>query len=231
MQPKAPAANAPKELGKPLVPPTQVTRVRFSPDGKTLAAACFDGKVRRWDTTGKEPAELPAFGNHNGWVTNLLFMALPPKIGDKLYTTDSWGRLTAWDVDGKQRWTVESVHDGWVRAVGHDPSKAIVTTCGKDGYVRQWAAATGKRDIEWKVGPDLLSLAFVGTGSSLIYVGDQFGIVREFDLTSGKSTRTFEAKELHKLDRIQDVGGVRCLLISGDGKTLFVGGAEPKTGG
>ncbi|HJZ59652.1 MAG TPA: hypothetical protein VKE74_32205, partial [Gemmataceae bacterium] len=38
-------------------------------------------------------------------------------------------------------------------------------------------------------------------------------------------------KELYRLDRIQDVGGVRCLLFSGDGKTLFVAGAEPKTGG
>jgi WD40 repeat protein len=44
-------------------------------------------------------------------------------------------------------------------------------------------------------------------------------------------TRTFEAKELHKADRVQDVGGARCLLVSGDGKTLFVAGAEPKTGG
>ena len=30
---------------------------------------------------------------------------------------------------------------------------------------------------------------------------------------------------------MQDVGGVKCLLLSADGKTLFVGGGEPKTGG
>src|SRR3954462_8671116 len=98
MQPKAPAANAPKELGKPLVPPTQVTRVRFSPDGKLLAAACFDGKVRRWEVpsakpegfvSGKEPAELPALGEHNGWVTDIAFGA------KTLFSCDSWGRLSA----------------------------------------------------------------------------------------------------------------------------------------
>ena len=27
------------------------------------------------------------------------------------------------------------------------------------------------------------------------------------------------------------MGGVKCLILSGDGKTLFAGGAEPKTGG
>jgi WD40 repeat protein len=181
--------------------------------------------------SGKDAIELPSLTGHNGWVTDLLFMALPPKIGDKLYTTDSWGRLTVWDTDGKQRWTVESVHDGWVRAVAHDPSKALVATCGKDGYVRQWAAATGKRGIEWKVGSDLLSLAFAGIGSSFFYVGDQFGVIREMNFASGNPGRTFEVKELHKLDRIQDVGGVKNLLVSGDGKTLFAAGAEPKTGG
>src|SRR4051812_11413314 len=198
MQPKA--ANAPKELGKPLAPPTQVTRVRFSPDGKSLAAACFDGKVRRWDVSGKEPTELPALGDHNGWVTDLLFMALPPKVGDKLYTADSWGRLTAWDIDGKPRWTLDSAHDGWVRGIAHTPDTAVVATCGKDGYVRQWAAASGKRDIEWKVGADLPSLAMGPAGTSHLYVGDQFGIIREFNYASGKPGRTFEAKELHKLD-------------------------------
>src|SRR2546429_607822 len=108
MQPKTPAAFTPKEVGKPLVPPAQVSRVRFSPDGKTLAAACFDGKVRRWDMNGKEPVELPALGEHNGWVTDIAF-------GQKaLYSADSWGRLSAWQ-DAKQLWTVADAHDGWVR--------------------------------------------------------------------------------------------------------------------
>jgi hypothetical protein len=43
--------------------------------------------------------------------------------------------------------------------------------------------------------------------------------------------RILEVKELYKLDRIQDVGGVKCLLASGDGKAVFAAGAEPKTGG
>src|SRR4051812_17517957 len=96
-KPKAPAdPNAPKELGKPLAPPAQVTRLRFSPCGKVLAAACFDGTVRRWDVTGKEPAELPPLAGHNGWATGLAFG------GAALFTADSWGRLSAWDYAARE---------------------------------------------------------------------------------------------------------------------------------
>src|SRR5262249_13149265 len=141
-----------------------------------------------------------------------------------------WGRLTAWDVDGTRRWSVEGVHDGWVRDVALSPDTAVVATCGRDGYVRLWAAATGKRDIEWNVGADVFCLA-VNRERLTLVAGDLFGMVREFHYASGKPGRTFEATELYKLDRIQDVGGVRCLLFDPEGKTLFVAGAIPSTGG
>jgi WD40 repeat protein len=209
------------------VPPTQVTRVRFSPDGKTLASACFDGKVRRWDTTGKEPTELPAFGNHNGWVTDLAFGA------KACFSADSWGRLSAWDAsakDAKQLWTVEAAHDGWLRNLSLSTDGSQLATCGKDGFVRVWNVNDGKKLHELEAKTDILSVCFAPDGKS-VFAGDLFGTIREFEMSSGKVKRTLEAKELHKLDRIQDVGGVKCLMLSADGKTLFAAGAEPKTGG
>lgn len=229
MQPEAkapPAANVPKELGKPIAPPAQVTRVRFSPDGKHLAAACFDGKLRRWDVTGKEPAELPAFGNHNGWVTALAFGA------KALYTADSWGRLSAWDTSAKEAkllWTVEDAHDGWLRSLALSPDGSRLATGGKDGFVRLWSAE-GKKLHKIDVKSDLLSVCFA-PGDKGTFAGDLFGKIRRFDLTYSEQSTTIEVKEFYKLDRIQDVGGVKCLLVSGDGKTLFAGGAVPRTGG
>jgi WD40 repeat protein len=226
MQPKAPA-NVPKELGKPLLPPVQVTRLRFSLNGQTLAAACFDGQVRRWDVTGKEPLELPPTQAFNGWVTTLGFT---PKA---LVAGGSWGALGAWDTsarDLKLRWSVDAAHGGWLRTLAVSPDHSQLATCGRDGFVRLWNAADGKKVKEFETKTDTLSVCFAADGKSVL-AGDLFGVVREFEVSSGKVTRTFEAKELHKLDRIQDVGGVKCLMPSGDGKTLFVAGAEPKTGG
>lgn len=231
MQPNAPAPNAPKELGKPLLPPTQVTRARFSPDGKQLVAAGFDGKLYRWDVSGKEPVELPALGDsngwHNGWLTDVAFGA------GQMFTADSWGGLITWRREGKD-WKSSCItpgaHDGWLRCLAVSPDGSRLVTGGKDGFVRFWATDDGRRTAEFEAQADVLSVSFDAEGKS-VFVGDPFGVVREVAVRGRKVTRTFEAKELHKLDRIQDVGGVKCLMLSGDGKTLFVGGAEPKTGG
>jgi WD40 repeat protein len=227
MQPK----TAAKELGKPIQPPCQVTRLRFSPDGKLLAAACVDGLVRRWDVTGKEPVELDALKGHNGWVTGLAYMSVPKAQGlYRLYSSDSWGRLTCWNPEGRPIWSEELAHDGWARMLDVGSDKAVVVSCGKDGRVRLWSAAGGKPDVEWNVGADVQSIACSPTDHFLL-AGDRFGIVREFDYARAKVIHTFEAKELYKLDRIQDVGGVRCLLFDPTGKTLMVAGAVPSTGG
>jgi WD40 repeat protein len=210
-----------KELGKPLVPPCQVLRVRFSPDGKTLVAACTDAAIKRWDVTAKEPKELPALAGHDGWVTSVHFSK------DALISSDSWGRLTSWVGEGKQNWSVESAHDGWLRCVAAPLAGLPLATCGKDGFVRLWNG--GKKTGEFNLKVDVTSVAFAPDGKTLL-TGDLFGLVREHDL-GGKTLRTFEAKELYKLDRIQDVGGVKCLLLDKDGKTLLVAGAVPVTGG
>lgn len=214
----------PTELGRPLVPPCQLTRLRFRPDGRVLAAAGCDGKVRRWDVSADAPADLPALDGHNGWVSGLAFG------GSALFTTDSWGRLTARDADGRQLWSVEAAHAGWARAVAVTADGALLATAGRDGFVRFWDARTGTKSGEANATADVLSLGFAPDGKTVL-AGDLFGVVRTVEAPGGRVGRVFEARELHKVDRVQDVGGVRALLVTPDGRTLVVGGAEPKSGG
>lgn len=208
----------PKERGQPLTPPCQVTRVRFSPDGRELAAACVDGVVRRWDVTG-DPKPLPELKAHDGWASDLTYR---PNGG--LLAADTWGKLVCWTGE-KVRWSI-TAHDGWLRAVA--AAGDAIATCGRDGYLRQWDAKGG-RVRETKVGADLFALTFTPDGGSVL-VGDLFGTIRAFDAKTGAKVREIERKEFHLLDRIQDVGGVRQLVFSADGKTLYAAGCQPKTG-
>src|SRR5262245_51601364 len=114
----------------------------------------------------------------------------------------------------KPHWSVESAHDGWVRGVAFNARATAVVSCGKDGFVRLWERARGRGKMfnECETKTDLLSVAFAPDGSH-VFAGDLFGTIHEFAVASGKKTRTFEVKELHKLDRIQDVGGVKTLLV------------------
>lgn len=214
------------ELGKPLMPDTQLLNLRFSPDGTTLAAAAFDGTVHRWDVTGDLPRELPKLPGHESWVTSLAFQK------DRVFSADSWGRIKCREFAGdapKAVWEVKTAHDGWVRKLAVSPDGTTLASVGKDGFLRTWAIAGGAKKQEFAAKIDLLAVAFHPSGSLL--TGDLKGIVTLWDAKTGQPSRAFEAKELYLLDRIQDVGGVRCLGFDAAGKTLFVGGAVPKGGG
>lgn len=215
----------PRDLNAPLNPPSQISRVRFSPDGKLLAAACFDAIVRRWDVSGETPKELPALAGHGGWVTGIAFAP------DRLYSIDSWGKLIGFNpAEEKPLWTVDAAHDGWVRSVAVSPDGATVATTGRDGFVRFWSAKDGQRTGEFSPGSDPMSVCFAPDGKSVL-VGVLHGLVHVVDLASKTTKRSLEVKELFASHRIQEVGGVRVITFDAAGKRVAIAGGTPTTGG
>lgn len=217
----------PVEVKTPLTPDVQLSRVRFSPCGKVLAAAAHDGSVRLFDATKADMPERPRLTGHDGWVTALAFAPT-----GRLFGGDSWGRLIAWDeLPGvpKKAWEQAAAHDGWLRRLAVAPDGKAVATVGRDGLLKLWEAESGQPKATIKGEDDLLAVAFHPAGA--LVTGDLHGRVREWDASTGKAVRTIEVKEFYLLDRIQDVGGVRCFAFDSKGETLLVGGAQPKTGG
>ncbi len=223
----------PKELGKPITLDRQAGAMRFTNDGKLLAVGGYDATVRLWDASAVngELKELPAIrGHHRGWVDALAVGRV--SNSSCLFSADTWGRLTCWTLDNTPaaKWTNERAHDGWIRQLAMSPDGTTLASCGRDGIVRVWNAADGKPLIELKEhAEDVYAVAFHPDGT--LISGDLKGVVRQWDLKANKTARTFDAAVLHKLDRIQDVGGARVLTFSRDGAHLYVAGATPKTGG
>jgi len=208
----------------------QMCSVRFSPDGKLLVAGGQDATIRRWDASGDTLIDLPPLTGHGGWVQTLGFSP----DGKRLYSADSWGKLLCWngaDPEPKPVWIVDQAHDGWIRALAVSPDGKQLATCGMDRQVRLWSAEDGKKLQELAGHPDdVFALAFHPDGKALV-TGDLKGVVRHWDLAAGKVTRELNAGNLYLQNRLQDVGGARCLVFDKAGTTLACAGTQPKNGG
>lgn len=219
----------PKPMGQ-ITPDRQMCMIRVSPCGKLLLAACADGTVRRWDLTAEKPAELAPLKGHNGWVRAVVFA----RQGNRFYTADSWGQLRAWsygEAEPAVVWSHEQAHDGWIRSVALSADGKRLATCGFDQTVRVWSAEDGAKQHEFQGhNEDVFAVAFHPADEALVS-GDQRGVVKQWDLASGKPAREFDAKVLHKVDRLQDVGGVRVLAFAPEGKQLAICGLLPNSGG
>ena len=212
-----------------ITPDVQIRCVKFHPSGHWLAAAGCDGTVRRWAMKTDEPTELPSLTGHDGWTSGLAFSP----DGKRLFSADSWGRLIAWDTTNdnpKPLWQVATAHDGWVRKVDVSPDGAAVLTCGSDGLARTWSADVGAKPTEYACGEPVFAAGF-HPGGKYIVTGGLRGVATKWHIETGKAVGTFDASELSIEHRLQNVGGVRCLAFSADGKLIYVGGTKPENGG
>lgn len=213
-----------------VTPEIQVSCARYSPCGKFLLAPGFDGQVHRWNLEGKEPIALAPVNGHQGWATDIAFH--PDR--ELVISADSWGALRAWayaDKAPEPRWVLPEAHDGWIRSIAMSQDGQLLATCGRDRRVKLFQAETGElvRELE-RHDEDVYQVAFHPTGKWLM-TGDLKGKVLQWETTTGKKLREFDASELYLYHRIQDVGGVRRLAFTPDGKTLAVSGGKPATGG
>ena len=224
-----------------LVHPQTVLSCRFSPCGKFVFGGAIDRLIVRWELATQQKT---TWSGHTSWVGALAVATKP----DRLFSSDYHGRLIAWPIDAassppdapqsqqepkppqqpKPLWKVDDAHAGWIRALATSPDGATVASCGADKVVRLWDSATGQRRRELTGhDADVFSVVFHPSGEWLAS-GDLLGRVKVWNVKTGESARQFDAKPLHtrgdEFNFIADVGGVRGLAFSPDGKKLLCGG-------
>lgn len=194
---------------------------RFDPSGQFVFATAYDNTIQRWQLSSGKVTPLVG---HDSWVRALAFHP----SGSTLYSGGYDGRVIWWDPSGEspqpQR-TLEA-HQGWVRAVAVSPDGKLLATCGNDNLVKLWNALDGTPVGEcFGHANHVYNVAFHPDGRRLVS-GDLKGIVREWDLESCEQLRQFDAQALWKYDPGfgADIGGVRGIGFSGDGKLLACGG-------
>lgn len=210
----------------------QMNAARFTACGRYLLAAGHDATIRRFDAAGDQLVESAPLTGHSGWAQRVV--PNPSAQADPLvYSTDSWGQLRCgtYDETAAVRWSVPAAHDGWILDLAVSSSGKFLATGGIDRKVRCWSATDGHCDHEF-ANPDseVLSVTITPDDAQVV-AGDLAGNLRQWNRSTGELVRNLKLPELHKSDRLQEVGGIRRMVFTPDGQHLLCLGTRPKGGG
>jgi WD40 repeat protein len=127
----------PFPLCEPIRHDDSVTSVCFSPDGRLLVTASWDGTARLWDAATHQPIGRPM--RHENWVECANFSP----DGRLVVTASRDGSARLWDAATGEP-AGEPMQLGSVAtSANFSPDGRLVVTASRDGTARLWDAATG----------------------------------------------------------------------------------------
>ena len=140
-----------------------VGRIAWSPDGKRIASASYDGSVQIWNTTTGQ--HLLTYNDNKAPVFSVAWSSDGKRIvsgtggagHNAPVTTDN--SVKVWDATTGQTLTNYTEESGEVYAVAWSPDGKYIASGGDEIAVHVWDAATGHtlylhkghKDIIWKI--------------------------------------------------------------------------------
>ncbi|HTX22090.1 MAG TPA: AAA family ATPase [Candidatus Aquilonibacter sp.] len=115
-----------------------VCSAQFSPDGKRIVTASYDGTARVWDAQTGQPLTPPM--KHNGAVISAQFSP----DGTRIVTASYDGTAMVWDSQSGQPLTQPMKHEGRVVFAQFSPDGTRIVTASWDNTARVWDAQTGQ---------------------------------------------------------------------------------------
>jgi WD40 repeat protein len=227
--PRRPCALGTSQRSKGLI-----RSLAFSAEGKLLAAAGDDGRIRLWDVS--DPASIDRLGQQppqqNGAIQDIAFSPVSPLIA----TAGEDGKVRVWNVADPRHPALVgnplSIHDGQpVNSVAFSPSGALLASAGTDQQVAlsavSWDPATRQAAVS-KIPGTLFqtntidALAFSPDGATLA-AGDGDGSVCLYDVATRRTIGSDSCLLGHYTANVS-YGGMTGVQFTRDGKALLTAG-------
>ena len=189
-----------------------VETVSYSPDGRTLASASWDGTVKLWNVESGDI--IFNLDGHSGGADALSFSP-----DGRTIASGSWdGAVKLWDFEsGENIFTLEE-HTGGVDAVSYSPDGRTLASASWDSTVKLWAIEPGKIIATLEgVSSAATSVSFSPDGHTLA-VGTMDGAVQLWDVESREMTAALEEMDPWNLPP-----AVSAVSFSPGGNTLASG--------
>jgi WD40 repeat protein len=118
-----------------------VTSVAFSPDGKTIATASVDGKVKIWDAVSRREREIPSPSWGAQPVSSVTSIAFSPD-SHQLAIAASDNTIRLWDMTEPQKEpSILRGHSAPLYVVAFSPDGKTLAAAGEDKTVLLWRLA------------------------------------------------------------------------------------------
>lgn len=180
-----------------------ITDIDFSPDGKHLLTAAFDGNVVLWDVATRAKIGEPL--KHPQAVSQAKFHP----DGRSILTGCGDGIARLWKIESAPQVLAQFPHKGAVASIAFRHDGALAAIAGEDGIVKVWNLKSGTpvgRPMHH--GAKITALSFARDGRT-IATGDEQSTLRLWNpangLPLGRPIRHAEFLSTHGIGRVREI--------------------------
>ena len=190
---------------------TRAYSVAFSPNGKVLASASWDGTIKLWATTSWR--ELGTLAGHSWGVYRAVFSP----DGKQLASASREATVKIWDTDTGSNTRTLVAESFAVKSVAWSSDGRLLASSGNEGVVKLWDAASLKelRTLKhaWRNGSSgLVNCVLFSPDGKMLATRNWDGTVSLWEVSTGRETQSLAV--------VEQAGAISSIAFSHDGRVV-----------